>query len=55
MLVWAEEESVRLARSQDVLSLLRALGLPEMSFLYFLLNSCKRQVCQLPPSYFSLK
>ena len=42
MLVWEEADNVLLARSHDVLSRRSALGLPVMSFLYFLLNSCRR-------------
>uniref|UniRef100_A0A7C8YIY0 Uncharacterized protein n=1 Tax=Opuntia streptacantha TaxID=393608 RepID=A0A7C8YIY0_OPUST len=39
MVVWAVEERVLFALSQAVLNLLRALGLPLISFLCFLLNS----------------
>ena len=41
MLVWAPEDRVRFARSQAVLSLRQARGLPLMSFLYLRLNSCR--------------
>uniref|UniRef100_A0A0A9FJM7 Uncharacterized protein n=1 Tax=Arundo donax TaxID=35708 RepID=A0A0A9FJM7_ARUDO len=42
MVVCAVEESVLFALSQAVLSRRSALGLPVMSFLFFLLNSCTK-------------
>lgn len=43
MVVEAEALRVRFARSQAVRNLRTARGLPEMSFLFFLLNSCKKK------------
>ena len=40
MVVCAEADRVRFARSQAVLKRRTALGLPEMSFLLLRLNSC---------------
>ena len=40
MVVCAEADKVRFARSQAVLKRRTALGLPEMSFLVLRLNSC---------------
>ena len=42
MVVCAEADRVRFARSQAVLKRRTALGLPEMSFLDLRLNSCKQ-------------
>jgi hypothetical protein len=42
MLVCAEEDRVRLARSQEVRRRRRARGLSLMSFLFLRLNSCSR-------------
>ena len=49
MVVCAEALRVRFARSQAVLRRRTALGLPEMSFLFLRLNSCRKHTmwCQL--------
>ena len=44
MVVCAEADRVRFARSQAVLKRRTALGLPEMSFFDLRLNSCKDQI-----------
>ena len=42
MEVWAPEDSVRFARSQEVCNRLMARALPDTSFLFLRLNSCRR-------------
>ena len=44
IVVWAEEDRVRLARSAAVSSRRTARGLPLMSFLYLRLNSCAQRL-----------